>query len=72
MAESIVSSSAREELNQLKGLRKGTTLVFGSAFQIPILAKLEMPDPSPLSSNVMITQKWFEEPKEKSGNIIES
>lgn len=72
MIESIVSSSAREELNQLKGLRKGIALVFGTAFRIPILAQLEMPNPSPLSSNVMITQKWFEAEKEKPGIIVQS
>ena len=59
MIDAITSSITREELERLKTLRKGIALVFGSALAIPMLAKLEMPDPPPLSSNVNVSQLWF-------------
>ena len=34
-------------------------LAFGSAFKLPFLVKLDMPNPAPLSSNVKMTEKWF-------------
>lgn len=59
MIDAIISSSAREELKKLKTLRKGVMLAFGSAFKLPFLVKLDMPNPAPLSSNVKMTEKWF-------------
>ena len=57
--ESITSSVTSDELERLKTLRKGMCLVFGNAFHIPIVAKLEMPNPPPSSSNIQISEKWF-------------
>ncbi len=60
MIDAITSSITREELERLKTLRKGLALVFGSAIPLPMLAKLDMPDPAPLSSNVDISHVWFQ------------
>ncbi len=57
--ESITSSVTSDELERLKTLRKGMCLVFGNAFHIPIVAKLDMPNPPPSSSNIQISEKWF-------------
>lgn len=59
MIDSITSSITTEELERLKTLRRGIALVFGSAIPLPALAKLDMPDPSPLSSNVNVSNLWF-------------
>lgn len=59
MIDAITSTITREELERLKTLRRGIALTFGSAFKIPFLVQLEMPNPAPLSSNVHITEKWF-------------
>ncbi len=58
--DAITSSITRDDLERLKSLRKGMALCFGSAFQIPLLAKLDMPDPPPLSDNVDIETIWYE------------
>ncbi len=57
--DAITSSITRDDLERLKSLRKGMALAFGSAFHIPLIAKLDMPDPPPLSSNVDIENIWF-------------
>lgn len=59
MIEEITSSISGDELERLKTLRRGMALTFGSAFHIPMLVKLDMPNPAPLSSNVDITHRWF-------------
>jgi len=57
--DAITSSATRDDLERLKTLRKGMCLVFGSAFSIPMIARLEMPDPAPASSNVDIANIWY-------------
>lgn len=57
--DAITSSITRDDLERLKTLRKGMCLAFGSAFHIPLIAKLDMPNPAPASSNVDISNLWF-------------
>ncbi len=57
--DAITSSITRDDLERLKTLRKGMCLSFGSAFHIPFIARLAMPDPAPSSSNVDITNIWY-------------
>lgn len=58
--DSITSSVTRDDLNNLKTLRRGMALTFGTAFNLPMIVKLEMPNPMPSSSNVDIVDKWYE------------
>jgi len=58
--DAITSSVTRDDLERLKTLRKGMCLAFGSAFHIPLIARLEMPNPAPTSSNVDIVSIWYE------------
>ena len=44
-----------------KGLQSGTCLGFGTAFKIPVIAKLEMPDPMPLSTNSDVVKYWTQQ-----------
>ncbi len=57
--DAITSSVTRDDLERLKTLRQGMCLAFGSAFHLPLIAKLDMPDPTPSSSNVDIVEKWY-------------
>ncbi len=57
--DAITSSITRDDLEKLKTLRKGMALAFGSAFHIPLIAKLDMPDPPPMSSNVDVENLWY-------------
>ena len=57
---SISSNLSNQDIEKLKTLRPGTALVFGSAFRVPLLTKLNLPDPMPASSNVNIESSWYE------------
>ena len=41
-----------------KSLQSGTCLAFGSAFKIPLIVKLKMPNPVPLSGNCDVVTIW--------------
>ncbi len=57
---SISSNLTSQDIEKLKTLRPGTALVFGTAFRVPLLTKLNLPDPMPASSNVNIENSWYE------------
>lgn len=48
-----------EIVEKMKGLQPGTCVVFGSAFKLPTIVKMEMPYPQPLSQNVDISRLWY-------------
>ncbi len=56
---SISTSITEKDLKQLRLLRSGYALVYGSAFPIPIITKLDFPDPAPNSFNIKITDSWY-------------
>ena len=43
-------------------LQPGNCVAFGSAFKIPMISKLKMPDPMPYSTNCNVSACWEEEP----------
>jgi len=45
-------------VDKQKSLQSGTCLGFGSAFKIPVIVHLDMPNPAPLSSNSDIVSNW--------------
>lgn len=45
-------------VDKQKSLQSGTCLGFGTAFKIPVIVHLDMPDPAPLSSNSDIVLNW--------------
>ena len=47
-----------EIIEKQKALQPGTCLGFGLGFKIPLIVKMEMPDPSPLSSSGDMVQLW--------------
>ena len=48
-----------QDIEKLKTLRPGNALAFGSAFRIPLLTKLNLPDPMPASTNVNLESCWY-------------
>ena len=55
----MVPNITDEIVEKMKGLQPGTCIAFGSAFKLPVIVKLEMPQPQPLSQNVDISRLWY-------------
>lgn len=55
----MVPNISAEILEQLKTLAPGTCIAFGSAFKLPIVLKIDKPDPEPLSNNADIVNVWY-------------
>lgn len=47
-----------EIVEKQKGLQPGYCLAFGSAFKVPIIIHVDLPNPVPNSDNVCITKEW--------------
>ena len=54
----MVPNINSDVVDKQKGLQAGTCLGFGTAFKIPVIVHLDMPDPAPLSSNSDIVFNW--------------
>ena len=48
-----------EIVEKMKGLQPGTCVVFGSAFKLPTIVKMEMPYPQPMSQIVDVSRLWY-------------
>ena len=57
--EQMVPNVSEEVVLQLKNLKPGNCIAFGSAFKVPITMYIDMPDPQPLSDNVNLNNVWF-------------
>ena len=47
-----------EIIEKQKSLQAGTCLGFGLGFKIPLIVKMKMPDPAPLSGNCDVVNIW--------------
>lgn len=54
----MVPNISEEIVEKQKTLQSGTCLAFGQAFKIPLIVKLEMPDPEPRSGNCDVVTIW--------------
>ncbi len=54
----MVPNISDEIIEKQKSLQSGTCLGFGTAFKIPIIIKMKMPDPEPWSGNVDVVKIW--------------
>ena len=50
-------------IEKQKSLQPGTCVAFGTAFKIPMIIRMEMPNPMPYSSNCDVRNRW--EPNKK-------
>lgn len=56
----MVPNITIETVKMLRILQPGTCVAFGSGFNVPILIKLDMPNPAPDSNSPDISKIWFE------------
>lgn len=56
----MVPNVTTEMILQLKNLKPGNCIAFGSAFKIPTSMYMEKPNPEPLSNNVDINGIWYQ------------
>ena len=55
----MVPNVTNEIVLQLKNLKPGNCIAFGSAFKVPTLLCIDMPNPRPLSNNVDLATIWY-------------
>lgn len=56
----MVPNVTQEIMIQLKNLKPGNCIAFGSAFKVPTVMYVDLPNPRPLSNNVDLTKVWYE------------
>lgn len=55
----MVPNITSEVVLQLKNLKSGNCVAFGSAFRVPISLYIDLPNPRPLSNDVDIETVWY-------------
>ena len=55
----IVPNVTEEMLDKIKSLQPGFSLMFGSAFKVPIVVKFDLPNPRPYSDSIHIKETWY-------------
>ena len=58
----MVPNISSEIVLQLKNLKPGNCITFGTAFKVPTSLYIDLPDPRPLSNNVDLTKVWYDAP----------
>ncbi len=56
--EEMLPNISADVIEKQKVLQPGNCVAFGSAFKIPMICKLEMPDPMPYSTNCNVSGCW--------------
>lgn len=67
----MVPNISEEIVEKQKTLQSGTCLGFGTAFRIPLIVKMEMPDPAPWSGNCNVVKLWNGNGGEVDSSIAE-
>jgi hypothetical protein len=56
--EEMLPNISQDIIEKMKVLQPGTCVAFGSAFKIPLICKLDMPNPRPFSSSCDVSSYW--------------
>lgn len=56
--EEMLPNISLDVIQKMKVLQPGTCVAFGSAFKIPMIVKMDMPDPRPQSSSCDVSLYW--------------
>ncbi len=59
--EEMLPNISQDVIEKMKVLQPGNCVAFGGAFKIPMICKLEMPNPMPYSTNCNVSRCWEEE-----------
>lgn len=57
--ESLLPNMSSSMLGRLKIFHSGICIAYGTAFRMPVVVKVDTPDPEPLSQNVNISNVWY-------------
>ena len=55
----MVPNISSDVIEKQKSLQSGTCVAFGNMMKIPLIVKMEKPNPEPMSSNASIFDKWI-------------
>ena len=55
----MIPFMSSEISKQIQSIPPGYAYVFGTAFKLPMIVKLDMPNPTPISNNVNIQKVWY-------------
>lgn len=56
--EKMLPNISADIIDKMSSLQPGTCVSFGSAFKIPFITSMQMPNPSPYSSNCDVATAW--------------
>ena len=56
--EEMLPNISADVIEKQKTLQPGSCVGFGSAFKIPMIMRLELPNPLPYSSNCDVAARW--------------
>ena len=59
----MIPNITNEIVKKLRILQPGNCIAFGTSFKVPVLIKLEMPNPAPSSSSCDVCKIWFVDKK---------
>jgi len=57
--EKMVPNISEDVIEKQKSLQAGTCIAFGKMMKIPMIVKMQIPNPAPQSSNANIFDKWM-------------
>ena len=56
--EEMLPNMSQDIIEKMKVLQPGTCVAFGTAFKIPLICKLDMPNPRPFSASCDVSTYW--------------
>ena len=56
---SVINGMSSSVIEKVKNLTAGSCILFGTAVKFPVLTKVDMPDPTPLSQSCNIDRTWY-------------
>lgn len=65
----MVPNVSDEIVLQMKNLKPGNAIAFGSAFKVPTVLYIPLPDPMPLSNNVDLESVWYPQKKQAISQV---
>ena len=57
--EKMVPNISSDVIEKQKSLQSGTCVAFGKMMKIPMIVKMQLPNPAPQSSNAKVFDKWM-------------
>lgn len=67
--EEMLPNISSDVIEKQKTLQPGSCVAFGGAFKIPMIIKMEMPNPAPHSSNCNVKECWKRPVKNYDSNV---